>query len=107
MVKPTYVAKLEGAGVAPGIDLVGRLAKALETLISDLMTETGAPDSLPLLREQRGKLSDKIEMADKETFLLLVPLLARLLESPHEAAIISSSFSYPPLLRINHRATDC
>src|SRR3954447_23102666 len=41
-----------GAKVAPGIDLVARLAKALETSISDLLPEAEPPDPLPVLREQ-------------------------------------------------------
>ena len=82
VVTPTYIAKLEGARVAPGIDLVARLAKALGTSISDLLPEEGVPDSLPLLREQVGKLIETMKAADKDTLLMLVPLLSRLLESP-------------------------
>ena len=50
VVTPTYIAKLEGAKVAPGIDLVARLAKALGTSISDLLPEAEPPDPLPLLQ---------------------------------------------------------
>lgn len=82
VVTPTYIAKLEGARVAPGIDLVARLAKALGTGIADLLPEQGVPDPLPLLKEQVGKLSEAMNAADRETLLMLVPLLARLLESP-------------------------
>ena len=82
VVTPTYIAKLEGAKVAPGIDLVARLAKALGTSIADLLPEEGMQDSLPLLKEQVGKLSKAMDAADRDTLLMLVPLLARLLESP-------------------------
>ena len=81
-VTPTYIAKLEGARVAPGIDLVARLAKALGTTISDLLPEADPSDPLPLLQEQALKLAETMKAADKETLLMLVPLLARLLESP-------------------------
>ena len=82
VVTPTYIAKLEGATVAPGIDLVARLAKALSTSIADLLPEEAVPDSLPLLKEQVSKLSEAMNAADRDTLLMLVPLLARLLESP-------------------------
>ncbi len=82
IVTPTYIAKLEGATVAPGIDLVARLAKALGTSIADLLPEEGVPDSLPLLKEQAQKLTKTMNSADRDTLLMVVPLLARLLESP-------------------------
>ncbi len=82
VVTPTYIAKLEGAKVAPGIDLVARLAKALGTSIADLLPEEGMQDSLPLLKEQVGKLSKAMDAAERDTLLMLVPLLVRLLESP-------------------------
>ena len=81
-VTPTYIGKLEGARVAPGIDLVARLAKALGTSVSDLLPEAGTPDPLPLLREQAGKLTETLRAAVRDTLSMLVPLLARLLESP-------------------------
>ena len=79
---PTYIANMEGAKVAPGIDLVARLAKALGTSVLDLLPETGTTDSLPKLREQVGKLTETLKSADSDTLLMIVPLLARLLESP-------------------------
>lgn len=82
IVTPTYVGKLEAARVAPGIDLVDRLAKALGTTVADLLPETGPADSLPVLREQAAKLTEMLKEADRETLLMLVPLLARILESP-------------------------
>ncbi|WP_435017967.1 helix-turn-helix domain-containing protein [Tundrisphaera sp. TA3] len=82
VVTPTYIAKLEGGRVAPGIDLVARLAKALQTTISDLLPEAEPSDPLPLLREQAGKFSEVMKTADQDTLLMLVPLLTRLLESP-------------------------
>ena len=82
VVTPTYIGKLEGAKVAPGIDLVARLAMALGTTISDLLPEVESPDSLPLLRGQAQKLAETLKESDRDTLLMLVQLLARLLESP-------------------------
>lgn len=82
VVTPTYIAKLGGAKVAPGIDLVARLAKALETSISDLLPEVSPADPLPLLKDQAGKLAETLRGADRDTLAMVVPLLARLLESP-------------------------
>lgn len=82
IVTPTYIGKLEAARVAPGIDLVDRLAKALGTTIADLLPETGPADSLPVLREQAAKLTETLKESDRETLTMIVPLLARLLESP-------------------------
>ncbi|WP_337173541.1 helix-turn-helix transcriptional regulator [Paludisphaera sp.] len=82
IVTPTYIAKLEGAKVAPGVDLVAPLAKPLETSISDLPAEAETQDPLPLLKEQAHRLTEAMKAADRDTLLMLVPLLARLLESP-------------------------
>lgn len=82
VVTPTYVGKLEAGTVAPGIDLVARLAKALGTTVADLLPEDGPPDPLPVLKEQAGRLAEALGAADRETLSMVVPLLARLLESP-------------------------
>ena len=82
IVTPTYIGKLEAARVAPGIDLVDRLAKALGTTIADLLPETAPADSLPILRDQAAKLTETLQQADLETLAMIVPLLARILESP-------------------------
>ena len=74
---------LESGGAAPGIDLVDRLAVALGTSAADLLPLTEPTDNLPLLREQARKLFESLmSEGDRETLLLLNPLLARLLESP-------------------------
>lgn len=82
LITPTYIGKLEGARVAPGIDLVDRLAKALGIGIAELLPVAAPEDPLPVLREQAIKLSETLVSSDRETLLMLVPLLARLLESP-------------------------
>ena len=82
-VTPSYVWRLESAGAAPGIDLVSRLAAALGTNIHDLLPETASVETVPVLQERARTLFDGlIETADRETLLMLCPLLARLGESP-------------------------
>jgi transcriptional regulator with XRE-family HTH domain len=82
-VTPSHLWKLETGGAAPGIDLVERLAVALGTTVHDLLPSEPPKDSLPLLRQQAEKLfAMLLENSDRETLLMLNPLLARLLESP-------------------------
>jgi len=79
----SYIWKLESAGAAPGIDLVDRLATALGTTPTDLLPASSSPDTIALLRSQARKLFDGLLAgADRETLLMLNPLLARLSESP-------------------------
>jgi transcriptional regulator with XRE-family HTH domain len=78
----SYVTRLESGAVAPGIDLVERLAKALATTISDLLPTTASPDTLELLRDRSQRLFSSILVsADRDFLLMLNPLLARLNES--------------------------
>ena len=82
-VTASYVWRLESGGAAPGIDLVDRLAKALGTSVADLLPTTATPETLPILREQaRALFETLLRTADRETLLMLNPLLARLNESP-------------------------
>lgn len=81
-VTPSYIWRLESGGAAPGIDLVARLARALGTTSHDLMPEVAPPDTLAVLREQAQGLFDALlAAADRETLLMLNPLLARLVET--------------------------
>lgn len=81
-VTTSYIGRLETAGAAPGIDLVDRLAKALGTTGQDLLPITPSADTLALLREQAQRLfTSLLQAADRETLLMLNPLLARLNES--------------------------
>lgn len=82
-VTASYVWRLESGGAAPGIDLLDRLATALGTTAADLLPVVEPPDSLPVLREQARRLFETLMIeGDRETLLLLNPLLNRLLESP-------------------------
>ncbi len=81
-VTASYIWRLESGGAAPGIDLVARLARALGTTTHDLMPETAPPDTLAVLRDQARRLFDALlAAADRETLLMLNPLLARLAEA--------------------------
>lgn len=77
-----YCGRLERGEAAPGIDLVDRLASALGTTAADLLPTAATPDTLAVLRGQAKNLFDEIlRSADRETFLMLNPLLARLAET--------------------------
>ena len=81
-VTTSYIGRLESGGAAPGIDLVDRLAKALSTSVTDLLPMTTSPDTQSVLRDQARRLSEAlVQGADRETLLMLCPLLARLVES--------------------------
>lgn len=78
----SYVGRLENGGAAPGIDLVDRLAAALGTTVNDLLPSEESPDTLVILREQAQRLfGTLLHEGDRDTFLTLNPLLARLAES--------------------------
>jgi transcriptional regulator with XRE-family HTH domain len=81
-VNPSYVWRLESGGAAPGIDLVARLARALGTTTHDLMPELAPPDPEAVLRQRARELFETLlAAADRETLLMLNPLLARLADS--------------------------
>ena len=75
-VSEAYIGRLERAEGTPGIDLVDRLAKALATTSADLLPTLAPPDTQAALRDQAKKLFEGfIDKADRETLLLLCPLL--------------------------------
>lgn len=79
----SYVGRLESGGAAPGIDLVARLADALGTTVGDLLQNDSKPDDEAFLKKRAKSLFDDLmKTADKETLLWLVPVLARMGESP-------------------------
>jgi transcriptional regulator with XRE-family HTH domain len=81
-VTTTYIGRLEGGGAAPGIDLVERLATALATTVADLLPASDPPETMELLRSQtKGLVGTLLEKADRETLLMLNPMLARIVES--------------------------
>jgi transcriptional regulator with XRE-family HTH domain len=81
-VSVTHLSELENAEIAPGIDLVDRLARALGAALADLLPSGAPPEPLLVLREQAERLFGALlEKGDRETFLRLNPLLALLVEA--------------------------
>ncbi|MFM2215929.1 MAG: hypothetical protein RL240_247 [Planctomycetota bacterium] len=81
----SYVGRLEAGATSPGIDLLERLSIALGTSPHELlpMPSVNSGESLMLLQSRAKKLFETLlDSADRETLLMLVPLLARLAESP-------------------------
>jgi transcriptional regulator with XRE-family HTH domain len=79
----SYIGRLEAGGTAPGIDLVARLATALGTTVHDLLPAGPPPDTAAILRGRAEELfAALVKGADRDTLLMLTPLLARLAESP-------------------------
>ena len=79
----SYIWKLESAGAAPGIDLIQRLAEALGTSVQDLLPGEPPADTEAMLQDRARQLFDALmAQADRETLIMLCPLLARLGESP-------------------------
>ena len=75
-VSEAYIGRLERAEGAPGIDLVDRLARALGTTSADLLPTMAPADTLGVLRERARSLFEGLmKKADRETLLLLNPLL--------------------------------
>jgi transcriptional regulator with XRE-family HTH domain len=75
-VSAVYVGRLEAGRAAPGIDLVDRLARALGATLPELLPAAPRPETLAVLKDQARVLLDTLFQAtEKETFLLLNPLL--------------------------------
>lgn len=81
-VTPSYLSRLEGGKVAPGIDMVERLAGVLGITPAELLPHGDFPDPLPVLKEQAREMTETLfEKGDQETFRKLNPLLALLVEA--------------------------
>lgn len=82
-VSTSYITRLENGLVAPGIDLVSRLATALGVAITDLLPSTPPTDPADVLKRQARQLFDSlVDGADRELLQMICPLLARLSEAP-------------------------
>jgi hypothetical protein len=61
---------------------VDRLAQALGTTVTDLLPAAAPVDTVAVLKEQGQRLFETLlRGADRETLLILNPLLARLVEA--------------------------
>ena len=59
------------------------LAAALGTTVADLLPDESPTETVPMLKDRARKLFDDfLATADRESLLMLCPLLARLGESP-------------------------
>ncbi len=73
----SYVTRLERGVSAPGIDLVERLAQALEVAIHDLLPTPQSRDPGELLHGQaRSRFESILKRADTGALAILVPWLA-------------------------------
>lgn len=75
----SYVSDLENGKVAPGIDLVDRLAKALDTTVTDLLPAS-APRASDLREEVKVLFDDLVRTAERDVLLALKSLLPLLRE---------------------------
>lgn len=74
-----YVARLEAGDTSPGLDLMSRLAAALNVPLTDLLPATTPAAPLDALRQQARTLCEEVaSIADRPTLLMLTTLLARL-----------------------------
>jgi transcriptional regulator with XRE-family HTH domain len=74
-----YVARIEAGDTSPGLDLLSRLAAALNVPLTDLLPAATPPTPVDALRRQARSLCEEvIASADRATLALLISLLARL-----------------------------
>jgi transcriptional regulator with XRE-family HTH domain len=74
-----YVARLEAGDTSPGLDLMSRLAAALNVSLTDLLPAATPSTSLDALQLQARHLCDEVAAsADRTTLTLLTSFLARL-----------------------------
>lgn len=84
-VNVNYVGRLERATAAPGIDLVGRLALALDVSI-DMLLNSSPTNTIPFLQEQaRRRFESILKRADAPALSLLNPWLALLDDALHRS----------------------
>jgi len=79
---PAYVGRLERGEVAPGIDMVGRIAAALSVDPADFLTGGPASDRDEQLRERiRGQIDALLAHGDPPTLDALALLLRAMVEA--------------------------
>ncbi len=80
----SYVSRLEGGSIAPGIDLVARLARSLGCAVAELLPEErmAHQDSRKVVEAQAKHLFDMIlKSPDVANVFLLAQILALVAES--------------------------
>jgi len=82
-ITPSYVTRLENGSSAPNLDTLSRLATALGVALAELLPAVAPTNPVDALRQQARRLATLlIDGSDRETLLMLCPLLARLTEAP-------------------------
>ncbi len=82
-VTASYISTLEAGGAAPGIDLLERLARALQADVTDLLPAPSGPETPETLRQQVEQLFEVIvAKAGSGSLSMLKLFLERLAESP-------------------------
>ena len=75
----SYVGRLEAGTSSPGIDLLDRLATALDVKPEDLLAGDDDREEAGLLRDRAKALAEQlVNAADADTLKMLNPLLAKL-----------------------------
>ena len=76
----SYISRLEAGGAAPGIDLLQKLALALDANVADLLP---GPEAGEVSRDDVKELFDALlPKAGPETLSMLAMILTRLAEAP-------------------------
>lgn len=76
----TYVSKLENGQIAPGVDLVARLSRALTCSVSDLLP--AEPPDLDAIQDEARRLFDEvIRSGSRESIQLVLSVLARIAQT--------------------------
>ena len=79
----SYVSRLEAGAAAPGIDLLERLARALQVALTELLPASALPDSVDAFRKiVKEQFNAVVEKSGQETLSMLNAFLTRLAESP-------------------------
>ncbi len=80
-VPASYVSDLEKGKVAPGIDLLDRLARALDSAAADLLPPATPPETPEVLRKQVQELLEELlQTSDRDVLLSLRSWLTLLRE---------------------------
>ncbi|HYV36074.1 MAG TPA: helix-turn-helix transcriptional regulator [Gemmataceae bacterium] len=78
----SYVSRLEAGGAAPGIDLLERLAKALQVGLNELLPAPPAAEPVEAHRQQvRAGLEAVLAKSGRDTLTMLNTLFKALVES--------------------------
>lgn len=78
----SYLSRLESAQIAPGVDLVARIARALGVTVADLVPSEPPAEPLAILEDQARHLFDVVlRVRDRSYLQQLNQFLALLAES--------------------------